>query len=225
VDYYKFLNKNENHNGMHYQYGLNTDIRPFYPHGDCTKGGIYFSREDILAFINKGQWIRKVTLPEGEEIYENPGFPKKWKAHRVILGRKYKVTAKVVQRLIEEGADVHADNDYALRWASAYGEIEIVRVLLENGANVHAQEECALCWASNHGETEIVKLLLENGADATVNNNEPSYLALERGHTNVVKLLKKAQWKARCPKLFQGLVSLFTKDFCFWKNPKNRQNH
>ena len=36
----------------------------------------------------------------------------------------------------------------ALRWASRYGHAEIVRVLLEHGANVHADDDYALRWAS-----------------------------------------------------------------------------
>ncbi|NCU31536.1 MAG: hypothetical protein EOM23_01060, partial [Candidatus Moranbacteria bacterium] len=65
---------------------------------------------DILAFLHYGPWIRKVTIPKDAKVYENPGILKKWKADRVILGRKYKITAKVIQRLIKEGADPKADD-------------------------------------------------------------------------------------------------------------------
>src|SRR4030042_1262237 len=97
MNYYKITNKEENHYGMQYKTGLNVDILPFNPSGDCEPGGIYFSREDILAFLDYEPWIRKVTLPENEEIYENPGILKKWKAHRVILGERRVITAKVVE--------------------------------------------------------------------------------------------------------------------------------
>ena len=92
MKYYKITNKEECHNDMIYKTGLNIDILPFNPSGDCEEGGIYFSDiKNILSFINYGPWIREVTLPENEEIYENPGHLKKWKSHRVILGERRRI--------------------------------------------------------------------------------------------------------------------------------------
>ena len=54
--------------------------------------------------------------------------------------------------LLEKGANVHADDDLALRWASEFGHHAVVKLLLEKGANVH----------------KAVKLLLENGADVPI---------------------------------------------------------
>ena len=58
MNYYKILNKKENHYGLQYQTGLNEDILEFNPSGDCTSGGIYFTREDIFAFLDYGPFIR-----------------------------------------------------------------------------------------------------------------------------------------------------------------------
>jgi ankyrin repeat protein len=65
-------------------------------------------------------------------------------------------------------------------------------LLLEHGADVHANYDYALKWASHYGHTEIVKLLLEYGADVHVGNDYALRLASEKGHTEVVKLLKNA---------------------------------
>jgi len=159
MNFYKITNQDEKHYGMQYKTGLNIDVLPFNPQGDCEKGGIYFSREDILAFLDYGPWIRKVTLPENEEVYENPDTLKKWKSHRVILGKRKKITTRIIQELIEAGANVHADNDHALRWASEYGHSEIVKILLSAGADVHANDDMALQWASENGHSEVVKIL------------------------------------------------------------------
>lgn len=75
MKFYKITNKEEKHYDMQYKDGLNEDVLPFYPEGNCVAGGIYFSREDILAFLEYGCWLREVSLPEGEEVYENPGLP------------------------------------------------------------------------------------------------------------------------------------------------------
>ena len=163
MKFYKILNKLEKHHKLQFKTGLNIDPIPFNPSGSCEPGGLYFSREDILAFIDYGLWVREVRLPQDAQIYEDPSpSPKKWKADKVILGRKFKIGPKIIQKLIDEGADVHAFNDYALRFAAYYGHLEIVKILLENGADVHAENDYALRFAANYGHLEIVKILLEN---------------------------------------------------------------
>lgn len=191
MNYYKILNENEKHFDMQYKTGLNVDVEPFNPSGDCELGGICFADKDILAFLYNGLWLRKVTVPEGEEVYENPDYPKKYKAHQVILGEREKITPEVIERLIKEGADVHARNDEALRWATSKGYLEVVKVLLEYDADVRASDNEALCWAAEKGYLEIAKLLLKKGANVHADNNYPLRWANTFNHLEVVKLLKK----------------------------------
>ena len=159
MNFYKITNEEEKHRGMKYKTGLNVDILPFNPSGDCESGGIYFSREDILAFMEYGKWIRKVTLPENAKVYENPGSPKKWKADKVILGRKYKITPKKIKQLIKEGADPKANNSYALQLAATKGHLEIVKLLIPV-SDPKAGGSYALQLAATKGHLEIVKLLI-----------------------------------------------------------------
>ena len=160
MKFYKITNENETHNGMTYKDGLNVDILPFNPDGDCESGGIYFASEDILAFLNYGPWIREVTIPDGVPIYENPGSPKKYKAHEVILGPRRKWgNIEVFKELVEQGANIHADNDYAIRLASCNGHLEIVKFLVENGANIHANDNSAIHCASSNGHLDVVEYL------------------------------------------------------------------
>jgi len=44
-----------------------------------------------------------------------------------------------VQLLIESGADIHADNDYALVKAASRGRSKVVRLLVQSDANIHAK--------------------------------------------------------------------------------------
>jgi len=187
MNFYKITNKGEKHNGLQYKTGLNVDPLPWDPSGDCKSGGIYFSREDIFAFLIYGCWVRKVTIPEDVEVYENPGEPKKWKAHKVILGKRRKIDINVIKSLIEEGTNIHADDDWALRWASRKGHLEVVKLLIEHGANVNARNDWALKWASRKGHLKIVKLLLNYGVHA--DNGWALVWASENGHLAVVKLL------------------------------------
>jgi len=181
MKFYKFTNKQENHFGLQYHDGLNMDLLSFNPSGDCESGGIYFAREDILEFCN--YWLREVTLPEGEEIYENPGEPKKWKAHQVILGKRRKFDCKLCQELLKIGVE---PTNYALAWASANGYLDIVKLLLKIGVK---PTKLALAWASSNNHLDIVKLLLEAGV-------KPTEMALawasSSGHLELIKLLLEA---------------------------------
>ena len=94
-----------------------------------------------------------------------------------------------VQLLLDKGADIHANDDEALRWASSNGHLEVVRLLLSNGANIHSYNDFALRYASYHGYLEIVKLLLANGAEVHAFNDYSLRQASENGHLEVVRLL------------------------------------
>jgi len=219
MKYYKILNEYEKHNGLQYKTGLIVDPVSFNPSGDCLPGGIYFSREDILAFLDYGPWLREVILPDDAKVYQNPGVPIKWKADRVILGERVQIDLQVIKDLVEEGADIHVDSDYALRWAgykgnldivkflvesgadvharldealilaSKYGRLDIVKFLVESGAAVHARLNDALRWAGYKGNLDIVKFLVESGADVHARNDEALGWARENGHSEVVKFL------------------------------------
>jgi len=190
MKFYKILNEDECHHGMQYKTGLNTDILPFNPKGDCEKGGIYFAREDIFSFLGYGPWVREVSLPKDEEVYENPDSPKKWKAHRVILGeRKRWSDIEVFKGLVEDGADIHADNDFVLRRAAYNGHLEVVKFLVEKGADIHAGNDFSLRLAARNGHLEVVKFLVEKGADIHTGNDYALRWAACYSHLEVVKFL------------------------------------
>ena len=203
MDYYKILNKEECHYGLQYKFGLNIDNDEFNPRGTCEPGGIYFSREDILAFLVHGPWIRKVTLPEDARVYENPGKPRKWKTDKVILGKKEKITAKVIKRLIDEGADPKICDSWPLRCAAEFGHLDIVKLLLPY-SDPKAKNSEALRYAAENGYFEIVKLLLPY-SNPKVCNSEALRYATYGKHLEIVKLLlplsdAKAynSWPLRC---------------------------
>lgn len=189
MKFYKITNEVETHNDLTYHDGLNEDILPFNPFGDCTKGGIYFSREDILVFLNCGPWIREVNIPEGEEVYLNPGKPVKWKAHKVFLKPRKKIDLEVVKALIKEGADIHADYDYVLQWAAGSGQFDMVELLVSEGANIHARGEYSLQRAVRYGHFNVVKFLVEKGANIHVDNDNALQRACINSDIIMVKFL------------------------------------
>ena len=69
-----------------------------------------------------------------------------------------------VHSLMGVGANVHADADASLRWASSNGHGHVVELLLAAGADVHADADTALRWASQRGHGHVVEMLLAAGA-------------------------------------------------------------
>jgi len=190
MKFYKILNEEEKHYGMQYKDGLNTDVLTFNPSGSCEPGGIYFTdAEHVFEFCSYGPWVREVTLPDGEEIYKDPGG-NKYKAHRVILGKRRRwATKTMLDKLIKEGADVHAYDDQALRLAAENGHTETVELLLDRGADVHAYDDQALRCAALNGHTDTVAMLLDRGADVHAYDDLALLWAAGNGHADTVALL------------------------------------
>ena len=102
--------------------------------GDVLKGK---SDEEILFSLESGNLNPNELLLQSSEAGFLPGMKK----------------------ALEMGADVHAYNDFALRWASVRGHLDIVEFLLKNGADVHVLDDEALRLASKNDHLNVVELL------------------------------------------------------------------
>mgnify|MGYP003402889312 CR=1 FL=1 len=191
MNYYKITNEIELHQNMQYQDGLNIDVLPFNPKGDCESGGIYFSSIDVLAFLDYGPWIRRVIIPEGETVYENPDYPKKYKAHSVFLEPRRKIDFNIIKELIEEGANIYAGNSSAIKWAAKNGYLDVIKFLEAKGLYIHTCNDSALYFASEYGHLDVVKFLIEKGANIHALDDYAFRLASLNGHLDIVKFLFK----------------------------------
>ena len=95
----------------------------------------------------------------------------------------------MVQFLVENGADVNAQNSLALQEASLNGHLDTVQFLVQQGANVHAMDDGALMRSSENGHLGVVQFLVENGADVNARDNEALILASTHGFLEVVRFL------------------------------------
>ena len=66
---------------------------------------------------------------------------------------------KLAKKHLKNGADIHVDDDCALRLASYYGHLEVVKYLVEQGADIHAEDDYALREASTYGHLDVVDYL------------------------------------------------------------------
>ena len=96
---------------------------------------------------------------------------------------------KKIQDLLDNGTDIHYNNDEPLLCAANKGNLKMVKLLLDNGADIHADDDEALMRATDNDNLEIVKLLLDNGADIHANNDEALILAADNGNLEIAQLL------------------------------------
>ncbi len=109
---------------------------------------------------------------------------------------------KVVQDLLEQGADVNVTNykgQSALHCAAKAGFVEPVRILLDHGADVNAQDRdgdtplhtaCRSSIKNHQRLQQVVDLLIKNGAKLSAQNNRgrtPKQV-LRRSKTLVLEL-------------------------------------
>jgi len=70
----------------------------------------------------------------------------------------------ILQFLIEElHADVQANKNAALRFASCNEQPEIIEYLLQKGADIHADNDCALFWAITDNKFKNTEVLAMAG--------------------------------------------------------------
>lgn len=140
---------------------------------------IHYFQDECLAIASEGGHLELVKF-----FLEHTTFTQS-KNSAFILSASNEHT-DIVKLLLENGADVHFSQDYALVTASERGHTEIVKLLLKFGADVHAQNNFALRKASENGYSKVVKLLLKHGADAQERNNELLLKASKKGYVDII---------------------------------------
>ena len=193
--YYKIINKKWNHHGYQYVPGLNILQEQFNDNSSysCCAGGFYFTTiNHIFKFLDFGCYLVEVILPTSDSDFKMVSDPEdiKFRSNKIILGNKYDLTdITTIQMMIDLGADVHADDDYALRWASENGHLEVVEFLVGIGFDIHANNDYAFRIASENGHVEVVKFLVKIGADIHASNDYALRLASANGRLEVVMFL------------------------------------
>jgi hypothetical protein len=105
-----------------------------------------------------------------------------------------------VKFLIAAGANVHFANDYALRWASYNGHLEVVKELLKAGANI--KNGTALYWAIEGRQLDIIKELIKAKVSTNkISNSDISRLRKEGCHDILDILLPYIKNKVMYPTL------------------------
>lgn len=89
------------------------------------------------------------------------------KGHRLVAAAA-KGETEALKAALEDGADVHFEQDLPLRSAAFTGQIECLKMLVVAGADVSAQFHEALFVAAKAGDREMVDYLLDQGGDPVI---------------------------------------------------------
>ncbi len=79
--------------------------------------------------------------------------------------------------------------DFPLRCASDMGHLHIVKLLIDNGANIHSNDDAALQYAARGGHLDVVKFLVENGANIHANSDYAFRTACDSGYISMIEYL------------------------------------
>ena len=102
---------------------------------------------------------------------------------------------KVVELLLEKGADVNKHNEGGetpLHYATKHGHAEVMKILLEHGADVTAKGTgCGtpLQWAARSGQIKAAEILLAYGADINAGRGSPLQDAVRYEQSEMVRYL------------------------------------
>jgi len=207
----KALRSDRTHHGYTYVLGLNTCPQPFNDR-ECADGGLYACHlKDLFHWVSLYPDIDTVAIVDIPEDAQCCEFDTKIKASALVLTR-FLPLVYAMELAVQHGAD----DDEALRWASANGHLDVVQFLVEvghaddealhrasynghlavvqflvqHGADVHALNDSALRWASARGHLAVVQFLVQHGADVHADNDGALRWASARGHLAVVQFLK-----------------------------------
>ena len=79
---------------------------------------------------------------------------------------------EVVKYLVEKDSDFQVGDNHAVRFASRNGHLEVVKYLVENGADFRADDNYSIRCASLCGRLEVVKYLVEKGEPENLISND-----------------------------------------------------
>ena len=144
-------------------------------------------------------------------------------------GYDNKVVSKIVKLLVDNGADIHIDDEYVFRMACAsFYEIdmEYIKYLVESNVNIHAGNNYAICQSVYFSNYHLCKYLIESGANVNACNGFPLRCAVtsetDIENENIIELLLDAKADINVLKMDDIFICALE---CNGKNLKVLTNH
>jgi hypothetical protein len=150
-----------------------------------------------LVYGDVNENVRDLMKPKSEEDIEKA--IQKLNPDQQLLKGSANDIVWLVKQALDNGADVHTQNDAALQWACMNGHIEVVKILLDAGAHV-TRNGYAMQLAKISGHNEIVKLLKQHTIIGKIKN----FI----GFNESVRDLMKPKSEEEIKKVLDKIISL-----------------
>lgn len=137
--------------------------------------------DTLITASSEGDVQRIQELLDSEE----PEIIHSWDdeaLHQAVRNGWYDAT----RYLIEEGANVKASSNYAIRMACKQGDLDLVILLNNSGAPL--ENEC-LIQASRYGNKELAEWLIAEGCSPFTRSYLPLRYAIKNGHLETAQML------------------------------------
>lgn len=96
---------------------------------------------------------------------------------------------KTLPILLEYGANAAFDDNLAICYAMWGGNLEKIKLLHQNGADIHARNNFLIRTASRHYYFDVVRYLVEAGVDPHIDDDYPFRQAVSAGDVENVQFL------------------------------------
>ncbi|KAJ3312474.1 hypothetical protein HDV04_003074 [Boothiomyces sp. JEL0838] len=97
-----------------------------------------------------------------------------------------------IQKLFQKAIDFTLADNFAIKWATEVGYLDLVNILLDHGIDPSIDDNYPIRFAARNGNLDIVQVLLNHDSvNPAANNNSPLTLAARNGHTEIVEILLK----------------------------------
>ncbi len=97
---------------------------------------------------------------------------------------------ETIKLLVQEGADIHAQDNYALNTSADRGYLPIVKYLVEEcGADIFRDNNIVMKWALGQGQLSVVKYLVEQGISIHANDDYALKTSVEEDQRDIVEYL------------------------------------
>ena len=94
---------------------------------------------------------------------------------------------ELLKAFVENGIELNDDIFY---FAIINGSLDIIKYFVSLGADIHYNNDYAVRLASEKGQLEVIKYLIKTGANIHANNNEATRLALSNGYLdNITRII------------------------------------
>lgn len=181
----KILTEDMRMRDFQYQMGINEDINPFERKGCCNAGLHFCLAKDICNYIDYGTKLAVVKVPDEEDVYVDRI---KFRTHRLCIEKIMPLEQiGTWDFLVKNGTDITAEDNFAVRYMSEYGYMDVVKYLHKHGADIRAENDQAVRMAASYGHLGVLRYLHENGADIHLYADEVMRMARLKGNMEIVK--------------------------------------